>query len=188
MVPIRQKKRTFSSKRNSNAESQAGSPPFAFGVSWRILKETMRFARRYKFSSCTVQGQTWSWTWKKVKSNKINHFGLNLREWMWRSHGEDVQPYHVKWTMKFKEGSIMVRACMTRKGTGRLIEIKIAADFYTRFLRENLFGTMGTVKRSYLIYCLLTEQWSEAEYIINQNMAPRGRSKNVRRTFLICKL
>lgn len=47
---------------------------------------------------------------------KINHFGSNSREWVWKSREGKVQPHHIKPTLSFGGVSFMVWGRMTNVG------------------------------------------------------------------------
>lgn len=69
------------------------------------------------------------WTiddWKRVvwsDETKINRFNSDGRVWAWIRDGENLQPRHVKVTVKHGGGSIMLWSAITYAGTGWLCKI-----------------------------------------------------------------
>ena len=87
-----------------------------------------------------------NWTmedWKMVifsDETKINRMGSDGREWTWRKPGSALQPRHVKPTLKFGGGSVMVWGCMMARGVGTAQRIvgKMTANYYVEILSTNL--------------------------------------------------
>lgn len=107
------------------------------------MKKRLDFAQKYR-----------SWTtrdWERVvwsDESKINRFGSDGREWTWRASGESLKPRHVKPTLKFGGGSIMVWGCMAAKGAGLIHRIydRMTARSYIDILRDKLYGSFAKLE------------------------------------------
>ena len=75
---------------------------------------------------------------------KINRLGSDGRQWVWKKAGAPLTAQHVKPTVKFGGGSVMIWGCMTVHGVGLMcrIEGKIDASLYREILRDELQGTV----------------------------------------------
>ena len=99
----------------------------------RHVKARYEFAVKYK-----------NWTlddWKRVIfSDKtiINRFGSDGRSWVWKEQGAPLQEHHVKGTVKFGGGSLMMWGCMTCDGVGYACKIEgnMDAALYTNILED----------------------------------------------------
>lgn len=99
----------------------------------RHIKARMEFAERHK-----------DWTvddWKHViwsDETKINRFGSDGREWVWKKKGEGLKQDHVQGTVKFGGGSLMIWGCMLYDGCGYMCKIdgKMDAQLYTSILDD----------------------------------------------------
>jgi transposase len=102
------------------------------------------------------------WTiddWKRVvwsDESKINRFNSDGCIWSWIRDGEDLQPRHVKQTVKHGGGSVMVWGCITYEGTGYLTKIEGNMDknLYLKILEDELEQSIGyyELDRSKLIF------------------------------------
>lgn len=112
------------------------------------LKKTHRkvrlaFAKKYK-----------DWTsedWRKVvwsDESKFNVFGSDGKEYCWRKPGEPLRDEHIKPTVKFGGGSVMVWGCMTYQGIGYLCKIDggLDAKLYRRILNDEFMETLKYYK------------------------------------------
>lgn len=107
------------------------------------IKARLNFARKHK-----------NWTvadWKRViwsDETKINRYNSDGRAWFWKRDRESEQPRHVKETVKFGGGSIMIWGCMTAQGPGYMCRIDGRMDqhLYKSILEENLPKTMNWYK------------------------------------------
>lgn len=90
------------------------------------------------------------WTvedWKKVlwsDETKINHFGSDGRQWVWKLPGEELNDRLVKGTLKFGGGSLMMWGCMSWEGVGYGCKIdgKMDADIYVQILKDELQASL----------------------------------------------
>jgi len=80
--------------------------------------------------------------------SKFNVFGSDGKEYCWRNPGEPLRDEHIKPTVKFGGGSIMVWGCMTYQGIGYLCKIDngLDAKLYRRILNEDLMETLKYYK------------------------------------------
>ena len=76
---------------------------------------------------------------------KIELFGHNYRNYVWKKEGEAYLPKNTVPTVKFGGGSIMIWRCFLAKGAGKIsvIDGKINAPKYKQILQENLMSVPG---------------------------------------------
>lgn len=99
----------------------------------------MKFAKKYRF-----------WTaedWNKViwsDESKFMIYGSDGREYCWKRPGESLKDHHVKPTVKFGWGSIMVWGCFTSSGVGNICRIygHMDGNLYRQILDEDLTETI----------------------------------------------
>lgn len=106
----------------------------------RHVKQRYQWALKYK--EWTVED------WKLViwsDETKINRLGSDGRKWCWKKPGEDIKARHVKPTLKFGGGSIMLWGCMTSEGPGFLAKIDngLDGDLYRGILKDELKRTIA---------------------------------------------
>src|SRR6185312_8279989 len=99
----------------------------------RHICQHLDFARKYQH-----------WTiedWKHVvwsDETKINHLvlGSDGHEWVWKKPGGVMTEQHVKGTVKFGGGNLMMWGCMTALGVGYacLIDGCMDKELYTKIL------------------------------------------------------
>jgi transposase len=108
-------------------------------LSPKNIKARLQFANIHK-----------DWTiedWKKViwsDETKINRFCSDGRSWSWIRDGESLQPHHVKQTVKYGGGSIMIWGCMTYHGVGYMCKIDgiMNQHIYKEILEDELLNTI----------------------------------------------
>lgn len=108
-------------------------------INSRNMKKRFEFAKAHQH-----------WTiedWKRViwtDESKVNRFQSEGRSWYWARDGESLQSHHVKQTVKFGGGSIMVWGCFTAKGPGFLCKIEERMDqyLYLSILEDELAKTI----------------------------------------------
>uniref|UniRef100_W5NN98 Tc1-like transposase DDE domain-containing protein n=1 Tax=Lepisosteus oculatus TaxID=7918 RepID=W5NN98_LEPOC len=88
--------------------------------------------------------------WKKVlwsDETKIELFGHNAKRYVWRKSNTAHHPQHTIPTVK-RGGSIMVWACFSSAGTGKMVKIegKMDAAKYRTILDENLLESAKDLK------------------------------------------
>lgn len=81
--------------------------------------------------------------WKKVlwsDETKFELFGNNAKRYVWRKSNTAHHPEHTIPTVKHGGGSIMVWACFSSAGTGKMVKIdgKMDGAKYRTILEENL--------------------------------------------------
>jgi RNAse (barnase) inhibitor barstar len=90
------------------------------------------------------------WTvedWKRVvwsDETKVNRVGSDGYEWVWKRPGSAITEQHVKGTVKFGGGSLMMWGCMTAQGVGYACRINggMDAQLYTRILDDEFLKTL----------------------------------------------
>uniref|UniRef100_A0AAZ3QCA1 Transposase n=1 Tax=Oncorhynchus tshawytscha TaxID=74940 RepID=A0AAZ3QCA1_ONCTS len=96
--------------------------------------------------------------WKKVlwsDETKIEHFGNNAKCYVWRKSNTGHHPEHAIPTVKHGGGSIMVWACFSSAGTGKMVKIDGKMDgakffifFIFYFFISPLFNQVGQLRTS----------------------------------------
>jgi transposase len=107
------------------------------------MKARLEFAQRHL--EWTVED------WKKVwwsDETKINRFGSDGREYVWKEQGEGLNKRTVKETTKYGGGNVMVWGCMGWKGIGYATRIvdTMDANLYVRILDDELMKSLKHYK------------------------------------------
>jgi len=70
--------------------------------------------------------------------------GSDGREWVWKKPGGVMTEQHVKGTVKFGGGSLMIWGCMTAQGVGYACHIDghMDAELYTHILEEEFLQSL----------------------------------------------
>ena len=105
----------------------------------RHVRQRLDFATKYQH--WTVED------WKHViwsDETKINHLGSDGHEWVWKKPGSTLTEQHVKGTVKFGGGNIMIWGCMTAQGVGYACRIdgNMNAELYTRILEDEFLQSL----------------------------------------------
>lgn len=105
----------------------------------RTKRLRREFAKKYR--NWTVED------WRRVifsDESKFKIFGSDGREWCWKDPNSPLLPQHVKPTVKFGGGSVMVWGCMGMYGVGNYcrIEGNMNKNLYAEILKDELSGTM----------------------------------------------
>lgn len=105
----------------------------------RHIRQRLDFATKYQH--WTVED------WKRViwsDETKINRLGSDGREWVWKKPGSTLTEQHVKGTVKFGGGSLMIWGCMTAQGVGYACRIdgNMNAELYTRILEDEFLQSL----------------------------------------------
>ncbi len=103
-------------------------------------KRRLDFAKRHR--NWTVED------WKKViwsDESKFMLFGSDGRQYCWKKPDEPLRSPHVKPTVKFGGGNIMVWGCFSAKGIGNLCKIDggLNAELYRQILAEDLMESIS---------------------------------------------
>src|SRR6266850_834355 len=135
-------------------------------LSGRHRKARLAFAQKYR--EWTVED------WKRViwsDETKINRFGSDGREWVWKQAGEGLIEREVQGTVKFGGGNIMVWGCMGWNGVGHLAEVegKMDADQYVSILEDHMLPSLNE--------CVISEE----EVIFQQDNDPKHTSKKAKK-------
>jgi DDE superfamily endonuclease len=99
----------------------------------------LAFALKYK--EWTVED------WKRIiwsDETKINRFGSDGKQWVWKQKGEGLIEREIQRTVKFDGGNIMVWGCMGWNGVGQLAEVegRMNANQYVSILEDHLLPSM----------------------------------------------
>jgi hypothetical protein len=105
----------------------------------RHKRQRLDFAIRYK-----------DWTvddWKRViwsDETKINRLGSDGRQWAWKKPCSELSDQHVKGTVKFGGGSLMLWGCMTAQGVGYACRMdgRMDSALYASILEDELLQTL----------------------------------------------
>lgn len=86
--------------------------------------------------------------WKRViwsDETKINLVGSDGIKWVWRRPGSALTEQHVKGTVKFGGGSLMMWGCMTAQGIGYACRIhgKMNGQLYVDILEDEFLKTLA---------------------------------------------
>lgn len=135
-------------------------------LSARHRKARLAFALKYR--EWTVED------WKRViwsDETKINRFGSDGRQWVWKQKGEGLVEREVQGTVKHGGGNIMVWGCMEWNGIGQLAEIegKMDADQYVSILEDHMLPSLEN--------CGISEE----EVIFQQDNDPKHTSKKAKK-------
>jgi transposase len=90
------------------------------------------------------------WTvddWKRIiwsDETKINRYGSDGQQYVWRRKGEPLRERDIQETVKFGGGNIMVWGCMGWEGVGNLVEVegRMNGEQYVDILDNNLLESM----------------------------------------------
>jgi transposase len=105
----------------------------------RHIRQRLDFALRHQH--WTVED------WKRVTfsdETKINRLGSDGREWVWKKPNGVLTEQHVKGTVKFGGGSLMLWGCMTAQGVGYAARIdgRMDAQLYAEILGDDFIKTL----------------------------------------------
>jgi transposase len=134
----------------------------------RHIRQRLDFALKYQH-----------WTvkdWKRViwsDETKIKRLGSDGRKWVWKRPGGMLTEQHVKGTVKYGGGSLMIWGCMTAQGVGYACRIDghMDAELYTHILS-------GEFLQSLEYYELEVD-----EIIFQQDNDPKHTSRIAQRWF-----
>jgi transposase len=121
---------------------------YGFRSRIRRRKPLLRDIHQQKRREFCMRHKTWtSEDWQNIlwsDETKFTVFGGGGREYCWRKPGEPLQSHHIKPTVKFGGGSIMMWGCMTAQGVGFLCRIDggLDANLYCRILNGELLQTL----------------------------------------------
>ena len=95
-------------------------------------------------------------------------FNSDGREYYWKRDNEPLKEHHVKSTVKFGGGNIMVWDCFSSFGVCNIVRIygRIDKELYREILNDNLLGTI----RWYNI--------SKNDIVFQQNNGPKHSAKS----------
>ena len=102
-------------------------------------KKRYQFAKKYE--NWTVED------WSKViwsDESKFQIFGSDGKQYYWKRPEEPLNRFHIKPTVKFGGGSVMIWACFTSRGVGGFCKIDgtMNSELYRQILREDFLGTV----------------------------------------------
>ena len=113
--------------------------------------------------------------WEKVlwtDETKIELFGHNSRNHVWRKDGEVYSPKNTIPTVKFGGGSIMIWGCFSAQGVGNMsvIDGTMNAESYKKILQENLLPLVEKLR--------LPHDW-----IFQQDNDPKHTARTTKKWF-----
>ena len=108
-------------------------------LSKKHQKRRLDFTRKYE-----------NWTinnWSKViwsDESKFKVFGSDGKQYYWKRPEESLNCFHIKLTVKFGGGSVMIWGCFTSRGVGGFCKIDgiMNAKLYQQILHEDLLNTI----------------------------------------------
>jgi hypothetical protein len=108
-------------------------------LSARHRQRRLAFALKYR--NWTVED------WKRVvwsDETKINRFGSDGKQWVWKQKGEGLIQREVQGTVKHGGGNIMVWGCMEWNEVGHLAEVegRMDADQYVSILEDHMLPSL----------------------------------------------
>lgn len=120
------------------------------GLVARVKKKKPFLSKRHRQSRLEFAKKYKDWTiddWKHVvwsDESKFQIFGSDGRQWCWKEPGAPLSARHVKPTVKFGGGSIMVWGCFTSSGTGYVVPIEgnMNGALYRRILEDEFMDTL----------------------------------------------
>ncbi|XDV44771.1 hypothetical protein PO909_013011 [Leuciscus waleckii] len=132
-----------------------GQSPSVWGTmqdltSWGINDhEEVHVQARLKFANDHLDDPEEEW--EKVMwsdETKIELFGLNSTRRVWRKKKDEYNPKNTIPTVKHGDGNIILWACFSAKGTGRLhrIEGRMDGAMYREILANNLLPSVRALK------------------------------------------
>jgi transposase len=123
-------------KRNGFKSKIKSKKPF---LSKKHKRQRLNFAQKYK--NWTVED------WKKIiwsDESKVMLYDSNGRQYCWKKSNESLDERHIKPTIKFGGGNIMIWGCICSQGIGNLCRIneKMNSELYCQVLEEDFLGTL----------------------------------------------
>ena len=127
----------------------------------------LKFTKEHKEKECTF--------WEKVlwtDETKLELFGHNYRNHVWRKDGEAYLPKNTVPTVKFGGGSIMIWGCFSAKGVGKVsvIDGKMNVESYQKILQDNLMTSVEKLR--------LPPDW-----IFQQDNDPKHTARSTKKWF-----
>ncbi|CAB5191649.1 unnamed protein product [Rhizophagus irregularis] len=121
------------------------------GLVSRVKKRKPLLLKRHRIARKKFAQKYRNWTiedWHKVvwsDESKFMIFGSDGREWCWRDPNLPLKSQHVKPTVKFGGGSIMIWGCMGAFGVGKYCKIdgRMDGELYREILEEEFLGTLS---------------------------------------------
>ena len=121
------------------------------GLVARVKKRKPLLLKRHRIARKKFARKYRNWTvedWRRVvwsDESKFMIFGSDGREWCWKDPNISLQPQHVKPTVKFGGGSVMVWGCMGAFGVGRGCKIdgRMDGELYREILKDEFMGTLS---------------------------------------------
>jgi transposase len=144
------------------------------------IKRKKPLLRKTHRSKCLAWAKAHKdWTiedWAKViwsDESKFSFFGSHSQKYYWKTPGEPLREQHVRPTVKYGGGSVMIWGCMTWKGVGNITRIEGTMDskMYQEILKAELLDTY---------------EWQELdpeEYIFQQDNDPKHTSQLLKNWF-----
>jgi transposase len=121
------------------------------GLESRIKRKKPLLTRKHRQCRLLFAKKYRNWTmedWNRViwsDESKFTVFGSDGREYCWKKPTDPLRPQHVKPTVKYGGGNIMVWGCFSSHGIGFLCRIEegLDAELYKQILNEDLMETLA---------------------------------------------
>jgi len=121
------------------------------GLAARVKKRKPLLLKRHRIARKKFAKKYRDWTiedWRKVvwsDESKFLIFGSDGREWCWKDPKLPLQPQHIKPTVKFGGGSVMMWGCMGAFGMGKYCKIdgRMDGELYREILKDEFMGTLS---------------------------------------------
>jgi transposase len=120
------------------------------GLVSRIKKKKPYLSRIHQKRRLEFAKEHKDWTiedWSKIiwsDESKFKIFGSDGKQYYWKRPEEPLNRFHIKPTVKFGGGSVMIWGCFTFQGVGGFCKIDgtMDAELYQQILHEDLMGTI----------------------------------------------
>ena len=122
----------------------------------------LEFAKKYK-----------NWTyedWSKIiwsDESKFQVFGSDGKQYYWKRTGESLKSHHIKPTVKFGGGKVMVWGCFTFRGVGNFCKIdgNMNGALYRQILEEDLMNSIE--EHGFAINDIIFQQDNDPKHTAN---------------------
>ena len=122
----------------------------ANGLVSRIKRKNPYLSSKHRKRRLEFAKEHEHWTiedWSKIiwsDESKFKIFGSDGKQYYWKRPEEPLNHFHVKPTVKFGGGSVMIWGCFTSRGVGGFCRIDgmMDAKLYQQILHEDLMNTI----------------------------------------------
>ena len=148
---------------------------FKNGLTSRRSKKTLQLKRHWgaRLKFVRQHKEKENTFWERVlwtDETKIELFGHNHRNYVWRKDGEAYSPKNTVPTVKFGSGSIMIWGYSSVKDVGKMLvtDGKMNAQKYYQILQENLMSSVES-------------HGVPSDYIFHQDNDPKHTAKSMKK-------